>query len=116
MDTKLNNGGFVLNSRGLPYAVLDAEELAQRAYIRLAVRRGSFALDPQLGSDLHRLPRGTAEALAPLAADYVRQALAPLPAVTVQEVGCRYDSAADAITATVTLRIDRQLYEMEVTA
>ena len=116
MDTKLNNGGFVLNRRGLPYAITGAEELAQRAYIRLTVRRGSFPLDPQLGSDLHKLPRGDAQSLSQLAADYVRQALAPLPAVTVKEFSCRYDSTTDAIVANITLGAAGQLYEMEVTA
>ncbi len=51
--------------------------LLERALLRLRVRRGSFALDPSLGSRLHRLPRAGDARRDALALEYAREALAP---------------------------------------
>lgn len=88
MDTLLQEGDMRRGTRGLPCTVTGAEELIQRAIIRLSVRRGSFALDPALGSELYKLGACNAASLAATAENFVRQALLPLPEITVNEVRC----------------------------
>lgn len=59
MDLKLSEGDFSMNPSGRPKAVTGAEELFQRALIRLSVPLGSFACNPALGSRLHTLAADT---------------------------------------------------------
>ena len=44
MDTRVENGGFVLGPNGLPETVEGLEELLQYARLRLTLRRGSTPL------------------------------------------------------------------------
>lgn len=88
MDTLLQNGDMGCGANGLPRTVTGAEELIQRAIIRLTVRRGSFALDPALGSELYKLGACANASLAATAENFVRQALLPLATITVNEVRC----------------------------
>ena len=46
MDVLLENGDIVCGRDGTPVMIGGARELAQRAAIRLAVRRGSLPLVP----------------------------------------------------------------------
>lgn len=114
MDTKLSGGGFSLDLRGLPSAITGLEELAQRAYIRLVVRRGSFSPDPQLGSDLYKLPHANSSVLEPLAATYVREALAQLPGIALEKISCVCPAGGDHVAVTALLRVDGGQIEMEV--
>jgi hypothetical protein len=59
MDLELTGGDFAVDKKGRPKTVTGAEELFQRARIRLAVPLGSFACNPSLGSRLHTLTAGT---------------------------------------------------------
>lgn len=55
MDTALFNGDHRRGINGNPYLIDGAMEIAQRASIRLSVRKGSFPLDKGLGSLLYTL-------------------------------------------------------------
>lgn len=57
MELKLRDGAYVISPAGLPETVSGAEEILQRALLRLAARRGSFWPDPEYGSRLHTLCR-----------------------------------------------------------
>ena len=59
MDLELSGGDFAADENGRPKTVTGAEELFQRAAIRLAVPLGSFACNPALGSRLHTLTADT---------------------------------------------------------
>ena len=52
MDVLLENGDIVCGRDGTPVMIDGARELAQRAAIRLAVRRASLPHDPSFGSEL----------------------------------------------------------------
>ncbi len=84
--------------QGWPVPVTGAEEMAQRVRLRLTVRRGSFRLDPELGSRLYAMPRGEAAVMERFAREAIEEALAPLTGVRLEEVSCRYDPAADQAT------------------
>ena len=62
MDVLLENGDIVCGRDGTPVMIGGARELAQRAAIRLAVRRGSLPHDPSFGSELYRLPAAGGQA------------------------------------------------------
>lgn len=59
MDLELSGGDFAADEIGRPKTVTGAEELFQRAEIRLTVPLGSFACNPALGSRLHTLAADT---------------------------------------------------------
>lgn len=86
MDTKLSNGDFALDGRGLPFSVDKTGELLQRAFIRLRVPKGSFVLDKELGSTLYKLrelPDKDLHTAVPVA---VREALLPVDGLAVEDV------------------------------
>ena len=62
------------------------EELAQRAMMRLAARRGGFYLLPEYGSRLYTLCRLKPSERSAAARQYVVEALSPEPRITVGEV------------------------------
>lgn len=80
MDTKVENGGFVPASNGLPETVEGKAELAHYARMRLLMRRGKFPYDRELGSGLWQWspqePRALDRALA-----LANEALLDLPGV-----------------------------------
>ncbi len=88
MDTLLANGDFYTDDRGLPVAVEGVQELIQRALFRLTTRKGAFALDTGLGSDLHKLSGQPSEQLTALAQAAVEQALLPVTGITAEQVSC----------------------------
>lgn len=89
MDTLIASGDHAVDGRGLPVAVDGIRELVQRAMIRLAVKKGSFALDPGLGSELYRLGGERRDTRDRVALSYVQEALAPLKELRVEAVRCR---------------------------
>ncbi len=114
MDTYLQYGDHGLSGRGMPYSISGTAELLQRAWIRLIVKRGSFSLDPTLGSDLYKLKRtGTAQ-LEQAALACVQQALYPIKALTVEGIQCSYDSQADRLTIQLELRVGQDYETLEV--
>lgn len=86
MDTLLENGDYALCERGYPIVITGVREQAQRLLLLLSTQKGAFALDPLLGSELHRLKGGK---YSREAEQMVAQAAAQLPGVQVQGVTCR---------------------------
>ena len=86
MELKLRDGNYVLSAAGLPETVGGAEELLQRALMRLAARRGSFWPEPEYGSRLYTLCRIKAGQRAAAARMFVAEALEHEPEITVKDV------------------------------
>lgn len=114
MDTLLVRGDHFLDGRGLPVTLTGSAELIQRALIRLSVRRGSFSLDPSLGSELHRLPGARLDIMERLALSYAQEALLPMAGVSVSQVQLTR-SGRDALQMIVFLTYNEQTYPLEVT-
>lgn len=115
MDLKLNFEGRdqAQTLQGWPVPITGAEEIAQRIRLRLTVRRGSFRLDPELGSRLYALPRGDAAGMERFAREAIEEALAPMAGVRLEELSCRYDPAEDR--AYLACRFGWRGQEMELT-
>lgn len=86
VDTKLENGDFAVDGRGLPFFIDEIEEILQRAYIRLKVPKGSFVLDKELGSTLYKLKELSDKDLHTAALIAVREALLPVEGIVVEDV------------------------------
>ena len=114
MDTLLHNGDFLLDSRGLPQTVDGKAELAQRAMIRLICRKGGFAPNPKLDSELYRLKRGPAAQMNRAAQGYVMDALAPMAGAKAGEITCRYDPEEDRIELSLELALGEASTLLEV--
>ena len=97
MDLKLDfdKRDYARTLQGWAIPITGAEEIAQRIRLRLCIRRGSFALDPDLGSRLYSLPRGDGAMMEAAARAIIEEALAPMAGVRLAEVRCRYDPEAD---------------------
>ena len=86
MELLLRDGDYVPDGSGSLIKLTGPEEVLQRVLFRLTVRRGSFPLLPELGSELYRLGGEKPSARQALAAQYVAQALAEEPEVEVETV------------------------------
>lgn len=97
MDLKLNFEGRDLarGPQGWPVPIEGVEEEAQRLMLRLTMRRGSFRLDPELGSRLYAMPRGDTARMERFAAEAIEEALTDLPEVRLDGLSCRYDAEED---------------------
>lgn len=113
MDTLLSGGDHALDGRGLPATIDGDRELVQRALIRLQVRRGSFAADPALGSDLHKLRGARPEALGRLALAYAQEALSPMTGVAVEAADVTR-TGRDTLLVAVRIAHRGQIYPLEV--
>lgn len=100
MDTMLQNGDFVRGRGGLPRVINGSEEWIQRAMIRLTVRKGSFPLDPKLGSELHLLRDAKRPYWEEQALLYAKEALADMPQAQVLDVKADYSYEKQAIVLT----------------
>lgn len=89
MSMILQNGDYVPDGNGGFRGATEQEALLQRVLFRLSARRGGFALLPQFGSRLHRLPAERSSRRAELAKQYVEEALAEETGLMVQEVEWR---------------------------
>ena len=114
MDTLLFQGDHATDARGIPRPVSGAEELLQRALLRLGIRRGSFGYDPELGSELFRIAQDTSAATNRAAQSYVQEALIPLPQITVGDVELVREDDADTITIRVPLICENETYLLEL--
>ncbi|MFU0831860.1 MAG: Phage tail protein [Oscillospiraceae bacterium] len=110
MDLELFEGDFITDENGKPKTVTGAEELFQRAKIRLTVPIGSFALNPQLGSRLHTLTADT-----PLrdekALSMAQEALRNLPQLTVESAAFQEGNPPKVI---ITLNYGGECRDVEV--
>lgn len=97
MDLKLDfeKRDLARTIQGWAIPVTGAEEIAQRIRLCLTIRRGSFPLDPGLGSRLYALPRGDAAQMNAAAREMIEEALAYMPGVRLTDVSCRYDPELD---------------------
>ena len=86
MELKIKDRDYVSDGAGALVRVSGREELLERVLYKLSVRRGSFALMPELGSELHLLWREKGERRATAAKQYVAEALAEETALTVEDV------------------------------
>ena len=57
MELKIKDRDYVSDGTGALVRVSGWDELLERVLFKLSVRRGSFALAPELGSELHLLWR-----------------------------------------------------------
>lgn len=81
--------------QGWPLRVAGTEEVAQSILLRLSIPRGSFRLDPDLGSRLYALPRGPVTQMESFARQAVEEAVAEMPGLLLTGVTCRYDAESD---------------------
>lgn len=97
MDLKLDfeNRDLARSPQGWPVPIEGAEEAAQRLLLRLTMRRGSFRLDPELGSRLYAMPRGDGGRMERFAREAVEEALSDMPEARLEELSCRYDADED---------------------
>ena len=89
MELKIRERDYVSDGAGGLVRVSGGEELLMRALYRLSVRRGSFALMPEMGSRLHLLRREKADGRAAAAKQYAAEALADEAGLTVEDVTVR---------------------------
>ena len=86
MELKIKDGDYMSDGAGGLVRVNGREELLMRVLYKLSVRRGSFALVPELGSRLHLLWREKPESRAAAAKQYIAEALAEEAGLTVSDV------------------------------
>lgn len=113
MDTLLFEMDHARGDDGLPVSVTGVRALIQRLLIRLSVRKGSFLPDPELGSELHKLPAADSRERDRLALHYAQQALLP-ESVRVESAVCR--TGGDTMSVSVTVSADGKSYPLEVSA
>jgi len=110
MDLELFAGDFIKDGNGRPKTITGAEELFQRAKIRLTIPLGSFACNPQLGSRLHTLtadmPLREEKALS-----MAQEALRNLPQLTVEGAVFQEDTPPKVI---ITLNYSGESRDVEV--
>lgn len=109
----ISNGDHALNINGRPYYIDDADEILQRAVIRLGIKKGRFAYDPTLGSELYKLTGPVTESLKKTAYSYVTEALLPIPQITVESVSCQA-FGTDSLKVTAALKYKDRQYTIEV--
>lgn len=113
MELKIRDRDYVSDGAGGLERVSGWDELLQRALFRLSVRRGSFALAPELGSRLHLLWREKPESRAAAAKQYAAEALADEAGLTVTDAALREENGVLALS--VTLRYDAEETTLRVT-
>ena len=79
MELLLQHGDHSRNGQGFLQEVDGAQQLIQRAMVRLTVPKGKFVLNPQLGSLLHTLGRTAPAQREQLALEYAQEALLEMP-------------------------------------
>ena len=115
LDILLKNGDHATDPRGLPVILTETDEQLQRALLRLCIRRGSFAYDKTLGSELYRLSGGEGEGTNRTAQSYIQEALLPLPEVRVGEVICKRGGTGE-FSVTAALECQNEQYEVKLEA
>lgn len=93
MELLLQHGDHSRNGQGFLQEVDGAQQLVQRAMVRLTVPKGKFVLNPQLGSLLHTLGRSAPAQREQLALEYVLE----MPEVRVVAARCKQGTQADEL-------------------
>ena len=86
MERMLREGDYVPDGRGGVQTVEGARELLERVLWELCVRRGSFPLLPELGSQLWRLSGVKNSQRQALARQYVAEALSDEEGLSITDV------------------------------
>ena len=105
MELKLQNGRYPLSAAGVPETVRGAEELLQRARMRLTARRGAFWPDPDYGSRLYTLSQMKPSQRAAAAKLFAAEALSGEPAVRVADTAL-FPDGDGGLSVAVTLEAD----------
>ena len=115
MDTLLKHSDHALGEDGRPITITGGQALLQRLRIRLGVRKGSFSPNPDLGSELHKLPLSLGGGERDrIALHYAQQALLP-EGVRVEKAVCRpLPGRPDALSVALLLRLGGQAFPLEV--
>jgi hypothetical protein len=105
MDLALENGDFKKSANGHPVSIDGVAELLQRALIRLSVRKGSFPLDLNLGSNLYKLKTSYIEkgVLKSTILRDVKEALAPITQLSVLSIDTLSTNQGERLELTVTM-------------
>ena len=112
MELKIKDRDYVSDGAGALVRVSGREELLERVLYKLSVRRGSFALMPELGSELHLLWRENGEGRATAAKRYVAEALAAETALTVS--GVSLEQKGDLLLLRAALLYEGETLEVSV--
>ena len=112
MDTLLENMDHARGPGGMPQLITGKRALIQRLLIRLSVRKGSFLPDPDLGSELYKLPARDPALRDRLALHWAQEALLP-EGVTVKSASCRI-TAPETLSLSVTAEAGGERYPLEV--
>lgn len=83
MDFRLTDGDSVIDSSGKAERITGEDELLQRAYICIAVKKGSFIYNRELGSEIHLLNKSD-DRLADKLLLVMNEAIMDCKGVTVQ--------------------------------
>ncbi len=110
MDLKLKDGCYVVSNAGGFATVNGYEELAQRISMKLAARRGGFALLPEFGSRLYLLGNTRVSEWEATARQYVAEALADEDYLELESLSVSgVQEGSIRITTEFTYRGDRHL-------
>ena len=113
MELKIKDLDYVADGAGGLVRVSGWDELLERVLFKLSVRRGSFALAPELGSKLHLLWREKGESRATAAKQYVAEALADEEGLSV--TGMELAEKNGFLELRVLLRYENETGEAVVT-
>ena len=112
MELKIRSRDYVSDGAGGLVRVSGWDELLERVLFKLSVRRGSFALAPELGSKLHLLWREKGESRATAAKQFVAEALAEETDLTVSDV--TLEQKGDLLTLRIALLHEGEEREISV--
>ena len=101
MELMLRDGDYLPDGTGGVRRAEGSDGLLQRVLWKLTARRGSFPFLPELGSQLHRLPRCRTSQRQGLAEQYVAEALAGEDGLSIESV----ELAGDGDRALLTVRL-----------
>lgn len=114
MDTAINSGDFICDSKGYLIELSGYDELLQRVLIRLTVKQGSFAYDTSLGSRLYTL-KPTDINIKNRALSMIREALADVTEVIVDNVYTTLTNEGENLDLTVMLSINDTKKDVVIT-
>jgi hypothetical protein len=110
MGLLLKDRDYVPDDRGGVATVSGGEAVMNEALFRLAARRGSFPLMPELGSQMEALCREKPSTWQSLAKQYAAEALSDLEDVSVTDAAVTQEG--DSLTVAVSLLWEGETLEV----